>query len=197
MPTKDSRIDDYIAKAQPFARPILKRLRRIVHEGCPTVEETLKWSHPSFMYKGILCGMAAFKEHCTFGFWNQMYAGADEKANDAWGQFGRLTSVDDLPADRTLVALVKKAAAEKDAGIKPKRERKAPKPPVKAPDYLVSALQKNQKARTTFENFSPSQQREYVEWLTEAKSNDTRERRLATAVAWMAEGKIRNWKYVR
>ena len=196
MPTKDSRIDDYIASARPFARPILKRLRTLVHKGCPSAEETMKWSFPHFQYKGMLCSMAAFNEHCAFGFWNQSILSADQKSNDAMGQFGRLTSVDDLPSDKTLIALVQKAAALNDAGIKPTREVKAPKPPAKAPSYLLDALKRNAKARTAFENFSPSQQREYIEWLTEAKTDDTRTRRLATAVEWMAEGKIRNWKYV-
>jgi hypothetical protein len=196
MPTKDLRIDSYIADAQPFARPILKRLRRVIHEACPSVEETMKWSFPHFQYKGMLCSMAAFKEHCAFGFWNQSILDEDEQSNEAMGQFGRLTSVDDLPSDKVLASLVKKAAALNDAGIKPKREVKPRKPLAKPPVYLVDALKKNQKARSSFDNFSPTQQREYIEWLTEAKTDDTRTRRLATAIEWMSEGKIRNWKYV-
>ena len=196
MPAKDSRVDAYIANAQPFARPILKHIRKVVHAALPAVEETMKWSFPHFQYKGMLCSMAAFNEHCAFGFWNQSILGEDRKSSEAMGQFGRITSVKDLPADPVLARLVKKAAALNDAGIKAVREVKAPKPRLKTPGYLIDALDKNQKARATFEAFSASQQREYIEWLTEAKSDDTRARRLATAVEWMAEGKIRNWKYV-
>jgi uncharacterized protein YdeI (YjbR/CyaY-like superfamily) len=195
MGSKDPRVDAYIANAQPFAKPILKHLRRVVHDACPSADETMKWSFPHFEYKGMLCSMAAFKEHCAFGFWNQSILSEEQKSADAMGQFGRLTTVADLPAERTLAGLVKKAAALNDQGVKPKREAKPPRPPLKAPAYLTDALRKNKKAQTTFENFSPTQQREYVEWVTEAKSDQTRERRLATAIEWMAEGKIRNWKY--
>jgi uncharacterized protein YdeI (YjbR/CyaY-like superfamily) len=196
MASRDSRIDQYIAKAQPFARPVLKHLRKIVHTGCPGVEETMKWSFPHFQYKGMLCSMASFKEHCVFGFWNQSIIGEDQKSADAMGQFGRLTSIDDLPAEKTLITLVKKAAALNDAGIKPKRPAKTPKQRLEAPDYMMAAIRKNKQAQATFEGFPPSQQREYVEWVVEAKAEDTRERRLKTAVEWMAEGKVRNWKYM-
>jgi uncharacterized protein YdeI (YjbR/CyaY-like superfamily) len=198
MGTKDARIDAYIAKAQPFARPILTYLRKVVHAGCPDVEETLKWSHPSFMYKGILCGMASFKEHVTFGFWKASamndFGG---KPGEAAGQFGRITSVDDLPDEKAFVKLVKEAAALHDAGVKaPRMKTTAPKKPLKQPDYFTEALKKNKKALKTYESFSPSAKRDYVEWLTEAKSEETRNRRLETAVAWIAEGKQRNWKYM-
>jgi uncharacterized protein YdeI (YjbR/CyaY-like superfamily) len=143
----------------------------------------------------MLCSMAAFKEHCAFGFWNQSILSEEQKSADGMGQFGRLTTVADLPAERTLAGLVKKAAALNDQGVKPKREAKPPRPRLKAPAYLNDALRKNKRAQTTFENFSPTQQREYIEWVTEAKTDQTRERRLATAIEWMAEGKIRNWKY--
>ncbi len=71
MASKDPRIDAYIAKSADFAQPILKHLRKVVHAGCPKVEETLKWSMPHFDYKGVMCGMAAFKAHCVFGFWKE------------------------------------------------------------------------------------------------------------------------------
>lgn len=201
MATKDPRIDAYIANAAPFARPVLEALRRAVHQGCPEVEETLKWSHPSFLYKGILCGMAAFKAHATFGFWNhELLVDKGLKPSDeaAMGQFGRLTSVDDLPDEKALIRLVKAAAELKDAGAKrspkprPRGERK-----LDVPDYFMAALKRSKKALATFESFSYSHAKEYVEWITEAKREDTRERRIATALEWLAEGKSRNWKHER
>jgi uncharacterized protein YdeI (YjbR/CyaY-like superfamily) len=154
---------------------------------------------PHFDYKGLLCGMAAFKNHCAFGFWNsKLVFGADDVANrDAMGHFGRITSVSDLPDEKTLIGHVRKAAAVKDAGIKPPARPKAKKKsPPKVPDYFKAALAKNAKARKTFENFSPSQQEEYVEWVTEAKRNETRQQRLQMSILWLAEGKPRNWKYL-
>jgi uncharacterized protein YdeI (YjbR/CyaY-like superfamily) len=195
MASRDPRIDEYIAKAQPFAKPVLKHLRKLVHAACPGVEETMKWSFPHFQYKGILCSMAAFKEHGVFGFWNHSIMSEDQKSADAMGQFGRLTSIDDLPAEKTLIGLIKKAAALNDAGVKPKRETKSPKTPLDPPDYMMAALRKNRKALATFEGFPPSQRREYVEWVVEGKADDTRQRRLETAIEWMAQGKGRNWKY--
>jgi uncharacterized protein YdeI (YjbR/CyaY-like superfamily) len=198
MPKKDPRVDVYIAEAAPFAQPVLKHLRALVHKGCPGVEETLKWSMPSFTYKGILCGMAAFKEHCTFGFWkHDMVVGAESeaKANDAMGSFGRITGVSDLPADKVLLGYIRKAAELNEAGIKkparPKRDRKE----LQIPASLTAALRKNKKALENFEGFSYSHQKEYVQWITEAKRDETRDKRLATTIAWLAEGKPRNWKY--
>jgi len=197
MATTDPRVDAYIEKAQPFAQPILKHIRALVHKALPDVQETTKWRFPHFDHKGMLCSMAAFKAHCAFGFWNHSILTDDQKSADAMGQFGRITSVKDLPSDRVFISLVKKAAALNDAGIKLKREAKTPKKPLTAPAYMLSAIRKNKKAHATFESFSPSARREYVEWVTEAKSDETRGRRLETAVQWLAEGKIRNWKYVR
>jgi uncharacterized protein YdeI (YjbR/CyaY-like superfamily) len=196
MGRQDPRIDAYIDKAQPFAKPILKQIRKTVHAGCPEVEEDLKWSHPAFMYQGILCGMAAHKQHVTFGFWDQLIGGG-EKAGDAAGQFGRLSSVDDLPPEKKFVAMVKDAAKKRAAGIKPTRMKTAPKAPIGVPDYFTAALKKNMKARAAFEAFSPSHRREYLEWITEAKQEATRNRRIATALEWLSEGKSRNWKYER
>jgi uncharacterized protein YdeI (YjbR/CyaY-like superfamily) len=197
MGTKDPRIDSYITKAQPFARPILKYIRKAVHAGCPDVEETLKWSHPSFMYKGILCGMAAFNEHVTFGFWKAtaMNDVVSTKSGEAAGQFGRIQSVDDLPGEKAMVGLVKQAAALHDQGVKAPRLKTAPKAPIAEPDDFTAALKKNKKALKTYEGFSPSHKREYLEWITEAKAAATRQRRVATAIEWIAEGKSRNWKY--
>jgi uncharacterized protein YdeI (YjbR/CyaY-like superfamily) len=194
MGKKDPRIDAYVAHAQPFAKPILKRIRKAVHAGCPDVEEDLKWRHPAFMYKGILCGMAAHTQHVTFGFWDQMVGGTD-KAGEAAGQWGRIESLDDLPPEKTFVAMVKQAARKRDAGIKPVRMKTAPKAPIELPAYFTAALKKNKQAQATFDDFSPSHRREYVEWIADAKQDATRQRRIAQTLEWLAEGKSRNWKY--
>ncbi len=195
--SRDPRIDAYIEQAQPFAKPILRHVRKLVHQAVPGVDETVKWSFPHFQYKGMLCSIAAFKAHCAMGFWNQSVLDEDEKQRTAMGQFGRITSIDDLPADRTFVALVKKAAALNEAGVKPKRVVRAPKPVLEPPDYLLDALKRNRKAQSAFDAFPPSHRREYIEWLTEAKTDATRQRRLDAALGWIAEGKGRNWKYER
>ena len=199
--SKDPRIDAYIAKAAPFAQPILKHLRKIVHAGCPAVTETMKWSMPHFDYKGIMCGMAAHKQHCSFGFWQRAALALDGKGEDAdgMGQFGRITSIADLPDEKTLIGYVRKAVALKDAGAKLEKPAAA-KPRAKTaslqvPPYLANALKSNAKARKTWESFSPSHRNEYIEWLNEAKRDETRERRLETTLEWLAEGKSRNWKY--
>jgi uncharacterized protein YdeI (YjbR/CyaY-like superfamily) len=198
MGTKDPRVDAYIEKAQPFAKPILRHLRRVVHAACPGVSEEMKWSFPHFDYKGIFCGMAAFKAHCTFGFWKaELLDGLGERSKEAQGQMGRITSIQDLPSDAELTRLIKQAAKLNDAGIKVKRVPKAPKAPVEVPAELSGALKKNKKAQAAFDAFSPSNRREYAEWIVEAKQDATRQRRVAQAVEWIAEGKSRNWKYER
>jgi uncharacterized protein YdeI (YjbR/CyaY-like superfamily) len=200
MGKKDPRIDSYIANAQPFARPILKHLRKLMHQGCPDVEETLKWSHPAFMHHGLLAGMASFKQHCGIGFWKQtlLKGGTPKKGEEAMGWFGRITSIKDLPPDAQILGMVKEAAKLNESGVKvPRIPKAAPKPPPKAPADLLAALAKNKKAKATFDAFSPSQKREYVEWIVEAKREETRATRLKTAIEWMAEGKIRNWKYAK
>jgi hypothetical protein len=195
MGTRDPRVDAYIEKAQPFAQPILAHLREVVHAGCPQVEETIKWGMPHFMHHGLLAGMAAFKAHATFGFWRGkelVPGGGDDRA---MGQFGCLASVRDLPPKRELVALVRKAASLNESGdAKPKRATKVKPPPVPSPGF-AAALARSRKAAKAFAAFPPSHQREYVEWIDEAKREPTRERRIAQAVEWIAEGKSRNWKY--
>lgn len=196
MPTIDPRIDAYIEKAGDFAKPVLTHLRSLVHETCPDVTETLKWSMPSFEYKGILCGFASFKEHCTFGFWKQSLMETDEfsKTRTAMGSFGRITSLASLPGDAVMKKLIKQAMKLNDEGVKvrrPKHEKKA----LVVPDVLIEALAKNEKAAEIFNNFPPSCKREYVEWITEAKTDATRDKRLATTIEWLSEGKRRNWKY--
>ena len=195
MATKDPRVDAYIAKAQPFARPILRHLRKVVHAGCPDVVETMKWSMPHFDYKGPFSGMAAFEAHCTFGFWKASLLEGLTKNEDAMGQFGCIRSLADLPSEKTLLDLVRQAARLNDEGVKVKRAPKPPKAPVTVPASLAAALKKNRKAQAAFDAFSPSHRREYVEWIAEAKQDATRDKRIATALQWLAEGKSRNWKY--
>lgn len=194
---RNSAVDAYIAKSADFARPILKRLRALMHRACPKVEETMKWGVPHFEYKGVIAGMAAFKRHAAFGFWKRRLmqdpAGFFSKGESGMG--GRkIRSLDELPSDTVLLGYIREAVALNEQGARVPRSTRR-KPPVKAPPYLTAALKKNAKARKTFEGFSPSQQREYVEWLTDAKQEVTRERRLVTAIEWMAQGKTRNWKY--
>ena len=203
MGKKDPSVDAYIAKAAPFAQPILRHLRKLVHQGCPDIEETMKWSFPHFDYKGVLCSMAGFKQHCAFGFWKaSLIAGIDKatkaKTEEAMGQFGKITNLDQLPSDKTIIELVKKAAKLNDAGVKsPTRARKGPAKPLTVPDFILAAIRKNKKALATFEEFSVSHRREYVEWITEAKGEETRQKRLMQTVEWLSEGKSRNWKYKR
>jgi uncharacterized protein YdeI (YjbR/CyaY-like superfamily) len=205
---KDARVDAYIAKSAEFAKPILSHLRKLIHDTCPTVEETMKWSFPHFMYTSasdrksrVLCSMASFKQHCAFGFW---YAGgwvmSDESkpSSEGMGQFGKITSISDLPRDKQLIKHIKHAVNVHDAGIKlPARKRSTEKKELEIPDYFTTTLKKNKKALATFEGFNYSNKKEYVEWVAEAKTEETRRNRLATAVEWMSEGKIRNWKYVK
>ena len=201
MGTRDPRIDAYIAKSADFAKPILTHLREIVHSACPDVEETMKWSNPHFMYKGMLGGMAAFKEHCVFGFWKGSLIVDSKTASGekAAGQFGRITKLSDLPPKKIIAGYVKEAMRLNEEGVKaPSRMKSRAKTAkdVIVPDALADALKKNRKARETFDAFSPSHRREYAQWIAEAKGEDTRKRRVETAVEWMAEGKPRNWKYM-
>jgi uncharacterized protein YdeI (YjbR/CyaY-like superfamily) len=198
MPRKDPRIDAYIANAQPFARPILKHIRTTVMSASAELTETLKWGHPSFMHHGIVCGMAAFQHHVTFGFWKGKLL-LDAKGlpvDEAMGQFGRITKLADLPVRREIVGYVKKAMKLNEDGVAVKREVK-PKAPIPMPARLRSALAKAPKAKTAYDGLSPSHRREYLEWVTEAKTDATRDKRIATTIEWLSEGKHRNWKYER
>ncbi|MGA9422234.1 MAG: YdeI/OmpD-associated family protein [Rhodanobacteraceae bacterium] len=200
MDNRDPRIDTYIARAAPFARPILIELRELVHEACPQVEETLKWRAPSFVHAGgILAGMAAFKQHVSFGFWKHALVIGEGVPREGMGSFGKLATLADLPPRRQLIVWIKKAMRLNEDGVKASGARKTrkPKAPPRAPPDLAAALARNKKAREAFDAFPPGQQREYVEWISEAKRDETRARRLAQAVVWLAEGKPRNWKYMR
>ena len=199
MGTRDDRVDAYIARAAEFARPILTHLRETIHEACPDVTETIKWGFPHFEYKGLLCHMAAFKEHCGFGIWkgSRIVEKVDRPDEPAMGQFGRITRLSELPSKKVLTGYIKKAMKRNEEGIK---SPTPPKPKVSrelvVPEDLASALRANAAARATFEKFSPSNKREYVDWITDAKTQTTRTRRLEQAIGWMAEGKPRNWKYM-
>jgi len=202
MPATDARVDAYIAKSAEFARPILSHLRKIVHKGCPGVTETVKWGMPFFEYGGeIVCNMAGFKEHCSFGFWKASLLKDPEavlkvKDRNSMGHLDRIGSLKDLPADKILVALIKEAALMNEQGIKKARPAaKAPKAVLPEPAELTTALKRSKKARAAFDAFPPSHRREYIEWITEAKTEATREKRIATTVEWLVEGKSRNWKY--
>jgi uncharacterized protein YdeI (YjbR/CyaY-like superfamily) len=200
MGKRDPRVDAYIKKSGEFARPVLMHLRELVHQGCPACEEAIKWNAPHFTYKGMLCGFAAFKQHCTFGFWKgkllESLKSADGKAAEAWGQYGRLTSLDDLPPDKTILRQIKEAAKLNDDGVKGPPQRKAKeKAPLVVPPYFKKALKANPAAQATFEAFTYSHKKEYLEWITEAKTEETRQRRMAQTLEWLAEGKSRNWKY--
>ncbi len=206
MATKDKRIDAYIEKAQPFAQPILKHIRALVHKANPKIEETIKWGMPCYDYKGVMCSMASFKEHVSFGFWKATllkdpkgYLGERKnQGGEAMGNMGKVTSLKDLPPDSVMIDFVKQASKLNDEGIKlPVRPKAAATAELDVPGYFMNALKKNKKALATFEKFSPSNKKEYVVWVTGAKTDKTRDERLVTAVEWMSEGKIRNWKYVK
>src|SRR5688572_18917943 len=198
MGTRDPRIDVYIAKQQEFAKPILSYLREVIHEGCPEVAETLKWSAPAFEYQGFLCGFAAFKEHAALGFWKgTLILSPNNKSIDAAGSFGRLKTLKDLPPKKVLIGYIKKAMELNEQGVKAPMKPPKPKAAIPMPADLKTALAKNRKAKATYDAFSPSHKREYLEWITEAKATDTRQRRVGQAIEWMSEGKPRMWKYQR
>ncbi|HYF32774.1 MAG TPA: YdeI/OmpD-associated family protein [Chitinophagaceae bacterium] len=202
MPSTDSRIDAYIKKAAPFAQPILQHLRQLVHKVCPEVVETVKWGFPHFEYKGILCSMAAFKQHCSFGFWKATLMKDDKEllnrvGKTDMGHFDKITTLKDLPSDKILTAYIKEAMRLNEEDIKVVKPKTAAPKVLEAPADLIAALRRNKAAQKTFDAFSPSNKKEYIEWILDAKTDATREKRLETAIEWMAEGKIRHWKYVR
>jgi uncharacterized protein YdeI (YjbR/CyaY-like superfamily) len=197
MGTQDKRVDAYIAASADFARPVLQYIRRVVHAACPQVQETIKWRFPHFMYdEGILCSMAAFKQHCAFGFWHPALRKPQHDGQTAMGQYGRISSIEDLPKEPAFKRAVKDAMKLNESGVKPARPKKAKaRAEIAVPKSLADALKKNPKAKAAFDGFSYSHRKEYVQWLEEAKREETRQKRLATAVHWLAQGKPRNWKY--
>jgi len=199
---QDPRIGEYIASSAEFARPILKHLRKLVHQACPDVVETMKWSFPHFDYKGVFVSMAAFKEHCAFSFWKAKLLPdphnlLQEREEKAMGHFGKIRSLKDLPADQMILDYLKAAMKLNEAGIKqtPKKPTDKEKKDLTVPSDLAEALSSNPKAAGTFKKFSYSHRKEYIEWITGAKTESTRHKRLTTAIEWIAEGKHRNWKY--
>ena len=192
---RDPPIDAYIARQADFARPILEFARDTLHAASPDIEEAVKWGMPAFLYKGRpLAHMAAFKAHAVMGFWQGQQLRDSNARNEAMGEFGRLTSIDDLPPRDELIALTRKAMKLIDDGVKPLRN-KSVSAPVEMPEDLATALAANPAAQTSYDGFPPSAQREYLEWVVEAKRPETRQKRIAQAVEWMAEGKRRHWKY--
>ena len=204
MALKNKVIDAYIAKSADFAKPILQHIRELVHKTCPHVEEKMKWSFPHFDYKGeMMCSMAAFKQHAAFGFWKASLMKdpvlAETASSEvAMGHLGRITTLKDLPADKKLVAWIKEAMALNDKGIKlAAKPRSTEKKELVVPDDFTKALAKNKKAKQIFDAFPYSHKKEYVEWVVDAKTEETKNRRMASAIEMMAEGKSRNWKYAQ
>lgn len=203
MGRKDDRVDSYIAKSADFAKPILSHLRQLVHSGCPDVEETIKWGFPHFVYNGLLCSMASFKHQCAFVLWKASAMSDSRKllskiGKTAMGNFGQLKSVDDLPSDKIITGYIKEAVRLNDEGVKkPSRPKTAEKKSLKVPQYFKKALVKNRRALQTFEGFGYTNRKDYVDWVAEAKTHETRDKRLVSSIEWLSEGKVRNWKYVK
>ncbi len=195
MPTIDPRIDAYIAASPAFAQPILAHIRAVIHAACPEVEETMKWSRPHFQYHGMLCQMSAFKEHCALGFWKGRLLFPDSPEPDGMGHFGRICSLADLPPEKTLGDIVRQAMKLNDEGVKAPVRAKPRARDLVVPDCLLAALAANGAAQATFDKGSTSFKRGYVDWIADAKTEATRLRRMEQAIAWLAEGKARNWKY--
>jgi uncharacterized protein YdeI (YjbR/CyaY-like superfamily) len=194
--------DEYIEKSADFAKPVMMHLRDMMHVACPDVEEAVKWSMPCFVYKGkILANMASFKQHMAFGFWHPEMRELESISKEGMGSLGKITGLADLPKDKVLIAYTKKAMALTDAGVKTTANRPAPRPKgegaqdLEIPDDLAAALKGNKQAKAAFAKFNYSHKKEYVEWITEAKREETRRKRLETAIEWIAEGKSRHWKY--
>ncbi|MDB4885766.1 MAG: hypothetical protein JWN79_1204 [Gemmatimonadetes bacterium] len=200
MSPRDPRVDAYIAQSAGFAQPILTHIRETVHATCPEVVETMKWRMPHFDHHGMMCGMAAFKSHCSLGFWKAaLIPGLAPNSNnggDSMGNLGRLTSVKDLPPTKVLAGYIREAMRLNDEGIGVARPKKSPKAEAKVPPELAAALAKHRKAKAVFDAFPASHRREYIEWIAEAKRDETRARRVAQTVEWVADGKQRNWKYL-
>lgn len=202
MSIKDPRIDLYISKSADFAKPVLNHIRELVHKTCPNVKETIKWGFPHFVYKEeILCSMAAFKEHCAFGFWKASLMKdhslmENAKSESAMGHYGKIKSPKDLPPDKKIISHIKEAMKLNELGIKPKKKINTISKDLKIPNEFLSLLLKNRRAKTFFDNFPPSHKREYIQWITEAKREETKMKRIKQAVEWIAEGKHRNWKYM-
>jgi uncharacterized protein YdeI (YjbR/CyaY-like superfamily) len=194
--SRDARIDAYIARAQPFARPILEKVRERVHRAIPNVEEAIKWSMPAYLADGkILLITAAFKGHAALNFWRGQELESSHESVGAMGQFGRIKSVEELPSDAELDRLIREAAELAKSAPAPRKAKHEPKPQPAMHSDFAAALDKAPKARAALDAFPPSARRDYLEWIADAKQDATRAKRIATAVEWLSEGKRRNWKY--
>jgi uncharacterized protein YdeI (YjbR/CyaY-like superfamily) len=203
MAKQDKRVDAYIARSADFAKPILEHIRELVHRACPDVEEGIKWGFPHFNYEGILASMAAFKSHCSFGFWKgaimkDPYGVMKVVGKTSMGSFDRISSLEDLPSDKILISYIKEAAALNEENIKvPPRTKPKTSKSIQIPPDFMKRLKGNKSALAAFQSFSNSNKKDYVQWITEAKTEITRERRMETALRWISEGKVRNWKYLK
>ena len=196
--SREPRIDAYIARAQPFARPILEKVRERVHTVIPDVEEAMKWGMPAYTLAGKLVLItAAFKAHTALNFWRGQELESNHDTVGAMGQFGRIKSLDELPPDAELDRLIREAAEVAKSAPAPRKPKHAPKPPPEIHPELAAALDKAPKAKAAFEQFAPSHRREYLEWVAEAKRDETRQKRIAATIEWLSEGKKRNWQYER
>lgn len=205
MGKRIKQVDDYIAKSADFAKPILKHLREIIHKACPEVEEKIKWGMPSFEFNGPMVGFASFKAHTSLGFWKAAIMKDKDillgrKAQSSMGNVGRISSMSDLPKDNVLIRWIKEAVKLNEMNVKvPKgiSSKYGAKGEIKTPSYMMKAINADKKAKETWANFAPSHKREYNEWITDAKTEETREKRMATMLEWLGEGKQRNWKYMK
>ncbi len=204
MANKIKAVDDYIAKKADFAKPILKHIRELVHKACPDAEEKIKWGMPFFDYKDeMLCHIAAFKQHAVMGFWKATLMKdpilmETAKSEVAMGHLGKITSLKDMPSDKKITGWIKEAMVLNDKGIKlTKRPTTAALVETAVPAFFANALKKHKKAKLVFDNFAPSHRKEYLQWITEAKTEETRNKRMATALEWIEEGKGKNWKYAK
>lgn len=199
----DPRVDKYIDDSQEFAKPILLYLRQLVHRACPEAKETMKWSFPHFIYKDAnLCSFASFKEHCAFGFWlgdkiNDPYNVIEKVGNTAMGHFGKIKNLSDLPSEEIMLDLISRAMILNEMGVKAEKQVKKNSKVLQAPDYLIEELSKSENALNNFNSFSQSCKNEYIEWLEDAKTEKTRQKRLENAVDWISEGKRKDWKYIK
>lgn len=187
-------VDEFIERAQPFAKPILTHVRERVHTLVPDVREDIRWRMPAFMRgNSILLIVGAFKAHVAINFWRGDSV-VPHETSGALGQLGRLTTLDDLPAEFDALIL---AAADTANAPPTRRKREASSPPAQIHPHLSAALDGAPAARACFDAFTPAQQRDYVEWIADAKQEQTRARRIAQAIEWIGEGKRRNWQYER
>ncbi|MBS1487747.1 MAG: YdeI/OmpD-associated family protein [Bacteroidetes bacterium] len=200
---QSKQVDAYIAQSAEFAKPILIHLRKLVHQVCPDANEVIKWGFSNFEYKGLMCNMAAFKQHCAFGFWKASLIRDPKKLlqstdKGSMGNFDRITLLKDLPSDKILSGFIKQAmelnekGAKRKVSITPKGSKT-----IETPAYFIRALKKNKKAEAIFEKFAYSHRKEYIQWFEEAKTEATRAKRIAQAIEWIAEGKGRNWQYAK